>query len=163
MISLRQDGEALLGAAVLVVGALALVLVYGRDVHPSASSGGYTVIAKFNHAEGIAVGSDVRVAGVSVGKVADTALAPDFRAVATLRLKNGLDIPVDTAAAIESDSLLGTKYIELKIGGDDAAVKPGGELQYTQDSLTFDKLMEMILTQARNRRGYVGKPLPKVL
>ena len=163
VISIKQDGEALLGAAVLLAGALALGLVYGRDVHPSASSGGYTIIAKFNHAEGIGVGSDVRIAGVSVGKVADSTLAPDFRAVATLRLKNGVDIPTDTAAAIEADSLLGTKFIELKIGGDDAVIKPGGEIVYTQDSLTFDKLMDMILAQARSRRGYIGKELPKVL
>ena len=163
MISLRQDGEALLGAAVLLVGALALGLVFGRDMHQAASQGGYTVTAKFNHAEGIAVGSDVRVAGVSVGKVADTWLAGDFRAVAVLRLKNGIEIPTDTAAVIESDSLMGAKFIELKVGGEDAVIKPGGEITYTQDSLTFDNLMDMILTQARTRRGYLGKPLPKVL
>lgn len=163
MITIKQDGEALLGAAVLFAGALALGLVYGRDVHPSATTGGYTIVAKFNHAEGISIGSDVRIAGVSVGKVAETTLAPDYRAMATLRLKNGVEIPTDTAAAIEADSLLGTKFIELKIGGDDALIKPGGEIVYTQDSLTFDKLMDMILTQARTRRGYVGKALPKVL
>ena len=158
-----QDGDALLGAAVLLAGALALGLVYGRDVHPAASKGGYTIMAKFNHAEGIAVGSDVRVSGVSVGKVAETSLSPDFRAVATLRLKSEVTVPVDTAAVIETDGLLGAKFIELKVGGEDDVVKPGGELTYTQDSLTFDNLMDMILTQARLRRGYVGKPLPKVL
>ena len=160
---LGQQGEAFLGAAVLVLGALALGLVFGRDVHPSASKGGYTISAKFNHAEGILVGSDVRLSGVVVGHVAETSLAEDFRAVAILRLKNSVELPTDTAAAIEADGLLGNKYISLKVGGDDAVIKPGGEITYTQDSLTFDNLMDMILAQARARRGYVGKALPKVL
>ena len=163
MISIRQNGDALLGAAVLIGGSLALALVFGRDVHPSANNGGYTISAKFNHAEGISVGSDVRLSGVVVGKVAATTLADDFRAVATLRLKTAVELPIDTAAAIESDGLLGAKFIELKVGGDDAVIKPGGTISYTQDSLTFDNLMDMILAQARARRGYVGKPLPKVL
>ncbi len=163
MISSREDKDALLGGFVLVVAVLALGLVYGRDVHPSASSGGYTISAAFNHADGIVVGTDVRLSGVVVGKVAETSLTDDFRAVATLRLKAGVDLPTDTAAAIESDGLLGSKYIALKIGGDDAVIKPGGAITYTQDSLTFDGLMDMILSQARSRRGYVGKPLPKIL
>ena len=163
MIASRDDRDALLGALVLVLGALALGLVYGRDVHPSAASGGYTVTAAFNRADGIVVGSDVRMSGVVVGKVAQTALADDFRAVATLRIKTDIELPADTAAAIESDGLLGAKFIELKVGGDDAVIKPGGAFAYTQDSLTFENLMEMILSQARARRGYVGKPLPKIL
>ena len=163
MIDVKRDGEALLGALVLVLGVFALVLVYGRDMRPAAAKTGYTVIAKFHHAEGIVVGSDVRVAGVSVGKVAETSLAPDYRAVATIRLRHDLQLSADTAAAIESDGLLGAKFIELKVGGDDAVIKPGGEIEYTQDSLTFDTLMDMILSQARMRRGYVGKQLPKVL
>jgi len=163
VITFKQDGDALLGATVLVAGALILGLVFGHDVHASANTGGYTVSATFNHAEGISVGSDVRLAGVVVGKVSTTTLAKDFRAVTVLRLHTGVELPADTAAAIESDGLLGSKYIALKVGGDDATIKPGGEITYTQDSLTFDNLMDMILAQARARRGYVGKPLPKVL
>ena len=163
MITLKRDGEALLGALVLVLGVFALGQVYGRDMRPAAAKTGYTVIAKFHHAEGVAVGTDVRVAGVSVGKVAETSLDTDYRAVAIIRLRPDLQLPVDTAAAIESDGLLGAKFIELKVGGDDAVIKPGGQIEYTQDSLTFDNLMDMILNQARARRGYVGKQLPKVL
>jgi len=163
VISAREDRDALLGGVVLLLGALALGMVYGRDVHPSASSGGYTVTASFNRADGIVVGSDVRMAGVVVGKVAATDLSPDFKAVTTIRLKTNVELPADTAAAIESDGLLGAKFISLKVGGDDAVIKPGGTIIYTQDSLTFDGLMDMILGQARSRRGYVGKPLPKIL
>lgn len=159
----RQDNEAILGAVVLGVAALLLVLVYGHNVFPQQVKGGLAISAKFRHADGILVGSDVRLSGVVVGKVIATTLDNQFRAVTTLRLRPGLDIPVDTAAAIESDSLLGAKYIELKLGGDDEMMKQGGELSYTQDSLTFEKLMDMILSQARARRGYVGKTLPKVL
>jgi phospholipid/cholesterol/gamma-HCH transport system substrate-binding protein len=163
MTTSRQDGEALLGAAILVLGAMALGLVYGRDVHTSAHTGGYLVSAKFNHAEGISVGSDIRLSGVVVGKVTETNLAPDFRAVTYLRIRDGVQLPTDTSASIQSDGLLGAKYIEIKVGGEDDILKPGGEITFTQDSLTFDRLMDLILTQARTRRGYVGKELPRVL
>ena len=159
----RQDGEALLGAVVLLAGAFLLALVYGKDTHPSASSGGYTVIAKFNRAEGLAVGADVRISGLVVGKVAGAQLDPDYRAVVTLRVKSDLGLPVDTAAAIRSDSLLGTKFVDLQIGGDVENLKPGGEITYTADSLSFESLMEMILSRARAKRGYMGKELPKVI
>lgn len=159
----RQDSEAILGTAVLALAALLLILVYGRDVFPRQAQGGLSLVAKFRHADGIVPGSEVRIAGVIVGHVITTTLDDQFRAVATMRLTQGLDIPVDTAASIESDSLLGSKFIELKLGGDDVMMKQGGELSYTQDSLTFEKLMDMILAQARSRRGYVGKELPKVL
>lgn len=159
----RQDNEAILGAVVLGLAALLLALVYGHNVFPQQERGGLSVTAKFRYADGILVGSDVRLSGMVVGKVIATSLDSQFRAVTMMRLTPGLDVPVDTAAAIESDSLLGAKYIELKLGGDDAMVKQGGELTYTQDSLTFEKLMDMILAQARARRGYVGKTLPKVL
>lgn len=159
----RQDSEAILGAAVLVLAAFALVLVYGHDVFPRQAQGGLSVMAKFRHADGIVPGSEVRISGMVVGHVISTTLDDQFRAVATLRLNEGVQVPVDTAAAIESDSLLGSKFIDLKLGGDDSMVKQGGELTYTEDSLTFEKLMDMILSQARARRGYVGKDLPKVL
>ena len=158
----RQDAEAILGAGVLLVAAFLLALVYVKDAHPSASQGGYTIISKFNRAEGLSVGSDVRVSGVVMGKVAATELGPDFRAVVTLRLKKEMELPVDTAAAIRSDSLLGNKFVELNVGGDEEMLKPGGEITYTADSLTFNALMELILNQARSKRGYVGKTLPKV-
>lgn len=159
----RQDSEAILGAAVLVMAAFALILVYGHDVFPRQAQGGLTLVAKFRHADGIVSGSEVRISGLVIGHVVSTTLDDQFRAVATMRLNEGVEVPADTAAAIESDSLLGAKFIDLKLGGDDTMIKQGGEVTYTEDSLTFEKLMDMILAQARARRGYVGKDLPKVL
>lgn len=150
------------GAMVVVVAVILLGLIYLKDDQPSGDSTdtGYLLHARFNRADGIGVGSDVRVSGISVGKVVEQHLAPDFRAVVTVRVTPDVLLTADTAAAIHTDGLLGAKYIELKPGGDDTMLKPGEDIFYTQDSMVLEDLMDMIIQQAKAKRGYAGKPVP---
>ena len=153
------DRDALVGGAVVAFAALLLVLVYGRQM--TASEGGYTLTARFGHAEGIAIGSSVRLSGVDVGKVVGETLDPQFRAVTTLQVAANLALPTDTAAVIQTDGLLGSKYIDLRPGAEEAVLKPGAEITYTQGSLVIEDLLEMIVNQARAKRGYANRPLPE--
>lgn len=152
------------GAVVLVVAAVLFGLIYSKKDEPggNATENGYLLHARFNRADGIGVGSDVRVSGISVGKVVEQHLAPDFRAIVTLRVAPEVALTADTAAAIHTDGLLGAKYVELKPGGDDAMLKPGQDISYTQDSMVLEDLMDMIIQQAKAKRGYAGKPVPSV-
>jgi phospholipid/cholesterol/gamma-HCH transport system substrate-binding protein len=156
----RFDRDTVTGAAVVLVGALLMTIAFSIGGKATESSDGYTLAARFNRADGISVGSSVRVSGTVVGKVVAQTLDDRYRAVLTLRLRSDVQLTSDTAAVIYTDGLLGAKYVELKLGGDDCMLKPGQEIQYTQDAVVIEDLLDMIIQQARAKRGYLDKPLP---
>lgn len=157
----RSDRDTVTGGAVVAVGALLLVLAYALGGKPSDSSAeGYLLKARFNHADGIGIGSAVRLSGTLVGRVVEQSLDERYRAVLTFRLRPDIQLTADTAAVIYTDGLLGAKFVELKLGGDDRMLKAGQEIEYTQDAVVIEDLLDMIIQQARAKRGYLDKPLP---
>ncbi|MDR3439740.1 MlaD family protein [Telmatospirillum sp.] len=146
-----RDRETLIGAGVMLAAALVLGLSYGTAGR--ASVPGYDLVANFNHADGIGLGSDVRLSGVSVGKVVGQSLDTRFRAVVTMRLAPEVPVPADSAALIQTDGLLGSKYIALQPGADETNLKPGETLQYVQDSMNLQELLELIVAQAQAKRS----------
>lgn len=156
----RDDRDTVTGGAVVVVGALLLTLAFALGGKSEDSAEGYRLDARFNKADGISVGSQVRLSGTVVGRVIDQKLDDRYRAVLSLRIRPDVQLTTDTAAVIYTDGLLGAKFVELKPGGDDAMLKPGHEIQYTQDAVVVEDLLDMIIQQARAKRGYLDKPLP---
>lgn len=142
--------ETLIGA--LVLGALAVVFVLNAaDRGREAGDDGYTLTASFQRTDGIAVGAPVRLAGMRVGEVTGQTLAGGFRAELTLRLDPGVEIPADSAAVIETDGLLGPKYIEIHPGGEEDLLPPGGRFDYAQDAMVLEDLLARIVEQARQK------------
>ena len=90
-------------AAELLTGAVILLLAAGFLGYAVAHSGrtglsGYPLIARFDHIDGLTVGSDVRLAGVKVGTVSDARIDPQsYLAVVTLT------VPTFTPARRTSD------------------------------------------------------------
>lgn len=155
--------DTVLGATVVLTAAVLLGLVYAKDDRPEqGETDGYILTALFKRADGIGVGSLVRLSGVNVGKVVDQKLAPDYRARLTLHMEQGVEVTADTAAVIQTDGLLGAKYIELKPGGDERMLEPGQEIAFTQDAMVLEELVGMIIEQAKAKRGYAGKPVPSL-
>jgi phospholipid/cholesterol/gamma-HCH transport system substrate-binding protein len=157
----RSDRDTMTGGAVVAVGALLLTLAFALGGKSSDSSDGYTLKARFNHADGINIGSAVRLSGTLVGRVVDQALDDRYRAVLTFRLRPDIQLTADTAAVIYTDGLLGAKFVELKPGGDERMLKAGQEITYTQDAVVIEDLLDMIIQQARAKRGYLDRPLPQ--
>jgi phospholipid/cholesterol/gamma-HCH transport system substrate-binding protein len=120
--------------------------------------GGYDLVGRFHKVDGIGIGSDVRMAGVSVGKVVAQSLDDQFRAVITMRVASNIEVPDDSAALIQTDGLLGGKFIALQPGGDEKNLTPGQELQYTQDSMQLEDLLDQIIAQGKSRRAAEDKP-----
>ena len=148
---MRRESETAIGAAVLAFGALILGLTYGSSGR--ASMPGYDLVARFNKAEGVSSFTDVRLGGMVVGKVVGQSLDDNFRAVIRIRIDPTLKLPDDTAALIQTDGLLGAKYISLQPGAEDNILKPGDEIQYTQDSVNVQDLLELIIAQAKAKRA----------
>ncbi len=79
---------------------------------------GYEIRVPFTEATQLAQQSDVRISGVSVGKVSQIELAPDHRhAMATLEIDPAYaPLPAGTRAVLRAKTLLGEAYIELSPG-----------------------------------------------
>lgn len=107
----------------IVVGAVGILVVIGIVV----ASFSYDEIpfvkgtsdhsAYFSEAGGIKSGSDVRVSGLSVGRVSDIQLE-GTRVRVDFTVDDGVELGDRTEAAIKTETVLGTKMLELTPRGD---------------------------------------------
>ena len=151
MAAQEENRNILIGAVVLLVLIAGLVAIHVNSAREKTS--GYPLLARFDKAEGVNVGSEVRLAGVSVGKVTRQTLDDNFRAVLTLQLNGDVKLPKDSNAAIQTDGLLGAKFVALQPGGDEKNLQSGEEIAYTQSSLSLQDLLDMIISQGEAARG----------
>jgi len=89
---------------------------------------GYSFKLPVTEAVQLAEQSDVRISGVSVGKVTHLELAEDKKhAMATVEIDSAhAPIPADTRAILRSKTLLGEAYVELTPGNGDGEKLPEG-------------------------------------
>src|SRR5262245_49107019 len=132
--------ETLIGAIVIAVGVGFFAFAYSST--GSAPIAGYDVIAKFNRADGVNVGTDVRLSGIKVGTVSNMALDPmTYNAVLTLALERNVKLPDDSSIRITSDGLLGNQYLSIEPGGSQMPIAAGGEIENTQGSVDLIGLL----------------------
>ncbi len=133
--------EVITGGA--VVAAAAGFLLYATQFGGlSPQTGAYPLTASFRSAEGITVGTDVRLAGVKVGSVTQLELNPEtFRAEATFSINEGVIVPDDTAAVVASEGLLGGSFIEILPGGSPFNYNSGDEILDTESSVSIVSLL----------------------
>jgi phospholipid/cholesterol/gamma-HCH transport system substrate-binding protein len=88
---------------------------------------GYRFTVPFNEATQLAVESDVRISGVSVGKVKSINLGDNGLADAAIELDSQYaPIPDDTRAILRQKTLLGETYVELTPGNRNGPTLPEG-------------------------------------
>ena len=132
-----------------IVGAAVVALAVGFFFYASKTagvgsnvSGGYKVIAEFDNAEGINVGTDVRLAGIKIGTVTNQDLNTDnFMARVEMTLDPKISLSDDTAAKITSEGLLGGKFIKLEPGGSETKLAEGSLLTITQGAVDIWSLI----------------------
>jgi virulence factor Mce-like protein len=108
---------------------LFLWLSFGGTIPLGAQ--GYRVSVSFPNAEDLATQADVRIAGVTIGKVVSTRLDPKGnRTLATLQLQTKYTpIRRDTRAILRTKTILGETYVQLIPGSPNAPpVADGGTL-----------------------------------
>jgi phospholipid/cholesterol/gamma-HCH transport system substrate-binding protein len=139
--------ETLLGAVVLIVALGFLLFAYNSS--QVEQGGGYQLIARFDKVDGLEPGSDVRISGIKVGTVIDQVLdSATYRAEVRFTLRDDIQLPADTSAAVVSNGLLGGKYLALVPGGDIEMLEPGGEIVLTQSAVNLEDLIgHMIFSQ----------------
>ncbi len=137
----NSAAEAVIGAVVLAA-ALGFAVYAGQTRGLSVTGGSYPLTAKFRSAEGISVGTDVRLAGIKIGSVTHLELDPaSFEAKATFAVQDTLKLPDDSDVKISSESLLGGNFVELTPGGSETNFAPGDEILNTQGSVSLLNLL----------------------
>jgi phospholipid/cholesterol/gamma-HCH transport system substrate-binding protein len=101
----------------------------------------YILTAEFNNISGIKAGADVQISGVTVGKVRQLKLNKQSQAVVGMQIDRGVKIPVDSMASVKSQGIIGDKYIQITLGGDEAAYKPGETIVDTESSVDLESLI----------------------
>src|SRR2546426_3869550 len=102
------------GVGVVVVAAAAiLVAAYVLLQSAGVIGNTYPVRVEFDNAQGVTKGTDVQMAGVKIGDVEDVTLAPDNRALLTLRIKQKYQIPPHADFRLASTGLLTTPIVAI--------------------------------------------------
>jgi virulence factor Mce-like protein len=130
--------------AAVVIGAVVLVMGWINVNFAAPWASTHTVTAQVTDVDGIAVSSDVRIAGRLVGQVTQVTARGDH-ADLTFHVDGAeWPLPADTTASIRLATLLGQKYVELVPGSDrshqlaDNGVIP---LAATRPVVDFDQLL----------------------
>jgi phospholipid/cholesterol/gamma-HCH transport system substrate-binding protein len=129
------------------IGAVVIIAAVGFAVYATSISGagagpGRTFTAEFRSVEGVAVGTDVRLAGIRVGSVTSLGLDPaSYLARATFTVSDSIEVPEDSDVAIASEGLLGGSFLEITPGASDFMLADGDAILNTQSSVSLLNLL----------------------
>ena len=119
---------------------------------------GYRITVPVNEASQLAIESDVRISGVSVGRVTRIDRNTDGQAEATIEMDAAYaPLPTDTRAMLRQKTLLGETYVELSPGSNEAESLPeGGELPPAQvsEAVQLDEVFRAF--DPRTRAAFQG-------
>lgn len=146
--------ETLIGTAVVAIAAAFFIYAYQASER-GGTAGSYRVSAEFDNAEGVSIGTDVRVAGVKVGSVVDFTLNPEnFQANVNMELDPKVQLTEDASAKVTAEGLLGSKFISLEQGGAETMLAEGGVISNTQGAVDIWSLISQAMFE--NKGGASG-------
>ncbi len=98
-------------------------------------------------AAALSKGAPVRLNGILIGNVDRVELSGSTQPNRVVRIAMSIprqrlsEIPVDSVAAISAENVLGTKYINIKMGVSTQRIQPGGELR-SLDVREFEEVVQ---------------------
>ncbi len=150
--------ETLIGAVVIAIAAGFFLFAY-QFSGKTGTAGAYRLSADFDNAEGVNVGTDVRMAGVKVGTVLAMTLNPEnFQASVVMAIDPKLSLTEDATAKVTSEGLLGSKFISLEQGGDETKLADGGVISNTQGAVDIWALISQAMFERQGGGGSGGQP-----
>ncbi len=135
--------EFTVGLGVIIIAGWFILSVVSKSDKLSNISETTNYIASFNDVSGISVGSNIKLAGVTVGKVLDLKLDEiNYTAEMVLGINRKIKIPNDSEIIITSEGLLGGNYVSISPGGSDIFLKANEKFSFTQSSLSLNNLIQ---------------------
>lgn len=104
----------------------------------------HTYRALFTDVSGLAVGDDVRAAGVEVGRVNGLQLQPSNQVMVSFTAASAVPVTRGTTLTVRYKDIIGGRYLEIgqPAAGQDAPLPPGGVIpaSHTHPALSLDAL-----------------------
>ena len=139
--------ETLVGAAVVAVALVFAVLAYYRT--GAGAPSGYEVNARLAKADGLAVGTEVRLAGIKVGSVSGLILDPKtYLVTVQMDIRNDVKLPLDSSILVTQAGFLGGQYLSITPGGDEQNMAAGAFFENAQGSIDLMNLVGRFATGA---------------
>lgn len=102
-------------------------------------------IAKFNDIEGLSVGANVKIGGITIGKVIDSIIEQEsYKINVKFSVIDKYKIPQDSIISVSTNGIIGEKYLKLSIGNSDEFLKNNDEIELTQSSLGLENLISLL-------------------
>ena len=121
----------------------------------AASKVGYHVTADFDDIGDLRVGSPVTMSGVRIGDVSNIRFdSRAYKAVVSLRIDpQYTQIPDDSYASIQTQGLLGGKYIGISPGGSEQFLKNGSTIDQTQSAIVLENIINKFFANYSSKSG----------
>lgn len=143
---MRNIFETIIGFFVLFIAIVFTYFAYQSSSEKINEDDQYALVANFDNADGIKIGSEVRVSGVVIGKVVHKELDYDtYSAVIKMTLNKKVKLSEDSSAQILSSSLLGDKYISIAPGNEEKILKNNDVIEFTQSSINIEGIISKFL------------------
>jgi len=145
-------------AALIVVGVLVFLMTGERGFFAED----VTVHTYLADSYAITGGAPVRLNGILVGSVSDVQLSGDSTPGREIRVSMKIDekmlaqIPTDSEVSPTSESILGTRYLNIKRGVGSTMVEPEGEIP-SLDTRAFDEVVASGYEALTSLQGILGR------
>ena len=135
--------EILLGAIVLLT-AIGFLTLGMQSINRQKD--GYNISLIFGSTAGLKNGDDVKISGISVGKITKLELdLNDYNAKVNIIIDNNIKIPDDSSAKITSSSLLGGNFLDIIPGSSEQNLEPSDIIYDTTDPVSFTDMLGKVI------------------
>ncbi|MCX8021227.1 MAG: MlaD family protein [Syntrophorhabdaceae bacterium] len=110
---------------------------------------GYEIFVQVKNASGLDIKTPVFISGIEIGKVKRIALK-EYKATITLNIKEGINIPSDSKVAVNSQGVLGDKFIEIIPGKSKVYLPQGGVIEHAIQAPDFNEIFTYVSIAAKN-------------
>jgi len=120
-----------------------------------AARGGYHLSAEFDNIGDLKVGSPVTMSGVRIGEVTGIRFDPrNYKAVVGMRIDPQYrQIPDDSYAAVQTQGLLGGKYIGISPGGSEQYLRDRDTIEQTQSAIVLESIINKLFASYSSGGG----------
>ena len=140
---MKESGAEVIAGGVVLAAAVGFLIFATQAAGVSVGGAdGIELSASFRSAEGVTVGTDVKLAGVKIGTVTEMRLNTDtYRADTLMSFSGDVLIPDDSAAVVQQEGLLGGTFVEIVPGGSFDYFADGAEIVDTQGAVGLISLL----------------------
>lgn len=161
---MKLSSEAKVGLVVLLGILLLTYMTFTAGGFRFGQERGYQVFVIFESAAGLDEQSQVRLAGVEIGRVERVELT-DSKAKVTLRIDPEVKLREGATASVRAMGLLGEKFLEIRSGAGPGFIKEGEAIPESAQAADLDRLIDQasaiaadVKTVTQSLRAALGTP-----